>query len=62
MAVLYRAAGIEPPEFFGSTPVSLPLLLQLGWTVHEIDGVKTLVKPPAARPARRGNQNDDLGS
>lgn len=39
----YTAAGVEP---LPGSSASLSLLRSLGWTVQEIEGKPTLVKPP----------------
>lgn len=44
----YCAAGVEPFRSPNGMLTSLPLLRKLGWTIQEIDGKPTLVKPKEA--------------
>jgi hypothetical protein len=50
----YRAAGLEPQP-----GVSLSMLMMLGWTVQEISGKKTLVRPKTkSKPKSKKNREE----
>jgi hypothetical protein len=52
----YRAAGLEPQP-----GVSLSMLMMLGWTVQEISGKKTLVRPKSkSKKSRKENSEDSI--
>lgn len=52
----FAAAGVDPPQGFSA---SLSLLLQIGWTIGEVDGRKVLLRPVARpMPAQRKTREE----
>lgn len=57
----YRSKGLEPPAFKG-IPVSLSMLLRLGWTIQEDgEGKKVLVRPPKEPTGKRATKIGEMG-
>lgn len=57
----YARAGVEPPG--GRVTSSLSLLLEMGWTIQEVNARKVLVPPPKRATVPRGEtQASEMGS
>jgi hypothetical protein len=57
----YLARGLEPPEWTDQRPpISLDLLLKLGWRVETISGKPVLIKPRPPEPFDGFTDNDSL--
>jgi hypothetical protein len=51
----FERHGVEPPA--GTSPMSIGLMLQLGWRIEEIMGERKLVAPDHSKPKRNTRED-----